>query len=194
MYKQLSNRERAMSYIIVITGELNPGATHDAVVNNLASLFKKDTSFVEKFFSGKPTTIRRDLNLETAKKYQTAISKAGCIAKIVEQEAIIDVPAQSDNSEASFANLSMAEVGVTIIEHIMPDEPQIDISDLSMSEAGEQLINPVAVQPAEIDTSNIELSPGGVVLSDETIPESPEIDTSMLSMADAGSPVTDTGK
>jgi len=186
-----------MTYAIVITGEINPGFTQEQVINNLAALFKKETSFVENFFCGKPVVIRRDLDMLNAQKYQAAISKAGCGTKIVEEGAASQQSTDTvkvDKTTSSPNDFTMAEAGETIVHYEMPEEPSIDISSLSMSSAGEQIINPVEVPKVNIDTSNIDLSPSGSVLTEKTIIEDPNIDISNLSMSQVGSEILDTDK
>jgi len=186
-----------MTYAIVITGEINPDFTQEQVINNLAALFKKEASFVEKFFCGKPVVIRRNLDMQNAQKYQVAISKAGCNAKVIEEDSASHAPAEAvkTNKTMNTANdFTVAKAGETIIQYEMPEEPNIDISSLSMSDPGEQIVNHVEVPEANIDISNIDLSPSGSVLTEKNIIEDPNIDISNLSMAHAGSEIIDTDK
>jgi len=184
-----------MSYTIVFTGEINPAFTQSTVVNNLAVLFKKDSIFIEKLFRGKPVTIKRDLELESAKKYHTAMNNAGAVAQLIDQETNEPVTDNKPGKEVESGTptskpemqptvLTAAAPGEIILNHTMPPEPDINISHLSMSEAGEQLVQPEIISPAIIDTSKIDLSASGSILSDEKMPGTPDIDTSKISLAD----------
>jgi len=198
-----------MSYAIVFTGEINDAMSKDAVVSNLAALFKQDQQFIEKLFSGKQVVIKRGLDQQSANKYLAAISQAGAIAKIISQEATKvdaapgtqnEAPATRPSTEPSTKSvaesqpLSMAEPGSTIIEYQHQTEPVIDITGISMSPAGEQITSPDYISPPEIDTSNMDLLPSGSQLSTEKKPDSPDIDTTGMSMAEPGTRVIDSDK
>ena len=70
-------------YSVVYTGKIAPNRKQDEVKRQLAQLFRRDPSQMERLFSGKPCTIKKDVDLELARKYIAAMAKAGAIAQIL---------------------------------------------------------------------------------------------------------------
>jgi hypothetical protein len=173
-----------MSYSIVFSGEIKASFTKDKVINNLAALFKKDISYIEKLFSGKKVIIKRDLELEHANKYLLALEKTGAVCEILNQS-----PGRSNtvSTDAATGTLTMADAGATIMEQTNAEEPDIDTSALSMSAAGETIMEAVPVKPVMINDLSCDISPSGSVLSDEQPVKPVNIDTSNLSLSEVGS-------
>lgn len=74
-------------YDLVFSGELARRADPAQSKKNLANLFKISAEKVEALFSGKPITLKKGLDFDTATKYRVAIKKAGCLVDLVEQKA-----------------------------------------------------------------------------------------------------------
>ncbi|PCK02592.1 MAG: hypothetical protein COA42_21930 [Alteromonadaceae bacterium] len=73
-------------YDLVFNGEAVKGVSIDTAKQNLAKLFKLNAVKVETLFTGKPVTLKRNLDLDTANKYRVAIKKAGARVNLVEQQ------------------------------------------------------------------------------------------------------------
>lgn len=85
------------SYKVVVKGEILPGHAPEAVKNNIAALFKLDSSeraaqTLARFFSGKPFTVKKGLEHPKAQAYQQAIRKAGMACEVVAEEATAGTP------------------------------------------------------------------------------------------------------
>lgn len=202
-----------MSYSVVFTAQIRPEFKKEAVVQSLASMFRKDLLFIEKMLAGKPVVIKRDLEQEEARKYQFAINKAGVFASLIDQEEVHPASQKANTSNtdeeataseketrkagkqtkpmAGTNEISVAGPGVKIIEHVMPEEPAIDISQLTMSAAGEIIVEPSVVEPVAVHELVAELSDTGTRLSDEVHANELEIDISTMSMAESGSELQD---
>jgi Fe2+ transport system protein B len=74
-------------YCVVFKGEIVDGESIDNVKKKLASMFKTDVSSIEKFFTGKAHTVKKDVNLETGEKIKAAFSKAGALCHLKKTEA-----------------------------------------------------------------------------------------------------------
>lgn len=79
-------------YKITFAGKLLYGFNATEVRNNLAKLGKYDDKTLDKLFSGQEIIIKKNLNLETAKRYKAALDKAGARCQLVPlTPATIDV-------------------------------------------------------------------------------------------------------
>ena len=70
-------------YRIIFRGELLEGKDQGTVKKNLAALFKIPPAQADRFFAGKPITIKTNVNEETARKYYRAFTQAGAVCRIV---------------------------------------------------------------------------------------------------------------
>lgn len=68
-------------YKVVFTGELMPGQSLETVKSNLAKLFKSDLGKIDSLFSGRPTTLKRELSESDADKYLLALRNAGAMVR-----------------------------------------------------------------------------------------------------------------
>ncbi len=174
----------------VFKGRIVTGAEPSRVKSNLARLFKTDATRIEAMFSGKRVVIKRGVDEATARNYQAALRKAGAIVEVVNTAAPpvarIPVPA-----EPPAPSLSMAEVGVTLVEPKEIQEPDIDTSDLSVAEPGVTLVEPREIPEPDIDTSDLSVAEPGVTLVEPREVEAPEYDLSDLEMAPPGTRLSD---
>ena len=66
-------------YDVVFSGQLSGIYPVDQVKKNLAKLFKLGSQKVESLFSGKKVKIKRNVNFNTAQKFNRAFEKAGAV-------------------------------------------------------------------------------------------------------------------
>ncbi|MGD9333148.1 MAG: hypothetical protein PVJ53_17670, partial [Desulfobacterales bacterium] len=71
-----------MQYKIVFHGEFSPEYDIDEVKAKLAKIFKLKPETVEKLFSGRPVTIRKNVDAVTAAKYQKAAADCGAVFEL----------------------------------------------------------------------------------------------------------------
>ncbi len=69
---------------IYILGESQLGVERSTLVHNLAATFKKDIPVIEKMLRKSRSLLKANVDLATAKKYKTAIDKAGGLCELVE--------------------------------------------------------------------------------------------------------------
>jgi hypothetical protein len=191
-------------YSVIFTGRLVEGAQPAAVKENLAKLFKVDAERVESMFSGKPIVIKKDLDAEQARSYRAALAKAGAAVTIVEdggsgaQQATPPPAATAQTSGSAgtpapdstppqpprVPDLTVADVGVTLVEHEPVTPPDFDTTQFDLAEVGVTLVEPKVVPPAEFDTSGMSLDPPGTQLTNASPTPPAQFDTSGLSLAD----------
>lgn len=186
---------------VVFFGILQTGKSKEVVMQNMAALFKTDTSRLAPYFSGGRKVIKGKLNAAAAEKYKTALENIGLIIKI---EPCL---ASAENSQAAAkpetepaidtSGITLAPLGTDVIETPVQVTPQKidDISDITMAEAGANVIeNPVKVTPQEIgDISDLTMAKAGANVLDHPVKVAPQEigDISDLTMAEAGVSVLD---
>ena len=71
------------SYNVIFRGEITEGQDIEKVRQNLAKLFKVNSEKIERLFSGKSVTIKKNADHTTAMKYRAAMEKAGALCSLV---------------------------------------------------------------------------------------------------------------
>lgn len=188
-------------YSVIFTGRIVEGAEPAAVKANLARLFKVDAARVESMFAGKPVVIKKNLDAEKARSYRDALAQAGAAVSVVEDggpNAAPSPPPAAPPASPAVApaanaappqppqapNLTIAEVGVTIIEHQPVPAPDFDTTQFDLAEVGVTLVEPKVVPPPDFDTSGMSLDPPGTQLTDARPAPPAQFDTSGLSLAE----------
>jgi len=193
-----------MTYSVAFTGAINPNVDKSDVINKLMALFKKDQAFIEQLLSGKKVIIKRNLDQETAKKYQNVIMKAGAFTCLIdESESASSLttaedqqgsePAKSetghykDNDSHLGDSVSVAAAGEIIVKAEKVAEPLIDISSLDLAAAGETIVEPPppVIYQSKSDSSLV-LSDAGETLVDASNVKPANIETDHLTMSQPG--------
>lgn len=95
---------------IVFNGELMPDFTLEAAKENLASLFKSDTSRINTLFSGNTIDLKRDLSENEADQYLLALQRAGAkVRKEQDLAASLSLVATDDHPVETPESAAQAE-------------------------------------------------------------------------------------
>ncbi|MFC1649948.1 hypothetical protein ACFL2X_00110 [Candidatus Latescibacterota bacterium] len=70
------------SYNLIFRGVIADGHDAETVRKNIAELFKVSEEKVERLFSGRPVTVKKNVDKATALKYQSAFKKAGALCSV----------------------------------------------------------------------------------------------------------------
>lgn len=193
---------------VVFFGILQAGKDKEAVMQNMAALFKTDASKLAPYFAGGRKVIKGNINAAAAEKYRTALENVGlsikiepCTASEAGQNTSKTEPASSTsttktetNNEAKIdtTGLTVAAVGSDVTKNPIPVPAQKidDISDISMAEVGVDVLeDPVEVAAQKIeDISDISMAEVGSNVLDhptEVVPQKID-DISDISLAEAG--------
>ena len=187
-------------YTIAFAGECLPGHDVGAVRHRLGQLFKADDATLDRLFSGKRQTVKRDCDKATALKYKQAMEQAGAKpvisrasspdtvappAKAAEParemtaaERIAAVAASSDQASPSPGNGEPA-----------PSTTAPNTSHLSIEPAGADVLRPEerdTTPPASIDTSALSVDDQAQRLSEPTPTPPPAPATDHLDMGAVG--------
>jgi len=197
-------------FAIVFSGRIVDGADEAQVRKNLANLFNVKAKKIDAMFSGKPVLIKKDMEETKARGYQAAFAKAGAVVELAAtktpNQATSAPPgaaksqpdakpertpnptaAQHDESPPAppqAPDLTIAEVGVTIIEHKPVPPAEFDTTQFDLAEIGATLVEYEVVPPPNFDLSGIELAAAGVQLVEYKKTPPAEFDTSALSLSE----------
>lgn len=193
---------------VVFFGILQAGKDKDAVMQNMAKMFKTDATKLAPYFAGGRKVIKGKVNADMANKYQAALENVGLVIKLeaCEAEAEKDDPTpnsvtepqqqtpqtQSQPRDIETGDISIAPVGADVIENpvVAPAQKINDISGITMAETGADVLeNPVIVPAQKIDDirdiTMAEVGANVLEHSEEVIPQKID-DISDITMAEAG--------
>lgn len=159
-------------YDLVFSGEIMPNTELSQVKKNLQQLFRLDADKVELLFSGRSITLKKNLSLDAAGKYRTAMKKAGARVDLVEVRAVEQAAAAVDHP-----------VG----ERVAPGEME--------SQGGESWTSEPGAQPAKAATARQIIKapdfdiaePGALLLEESEKPDrqAVQVDISHLDIRDS---------
>ena len=89
-------------YRVVSDGKILEGQKIQEVKRNLATLFKVSEEKIEPYFVGRPIVIKKNVDYQTAVKYEKTFRSAGaiCRAEPVESYPSPEPPPMTDQQEA----------------------------------------------------------------------------------------------
>lgn len=165
-------------YEVAFRGEIADGADAEQVKAAVGKMFKADAAKLAHLFSGKRVVIKKNIDQQTAMKYQSALQKAGAVCEIKnlsEPEAApaaVEQPVETEQPSAAPAETRAREIPENI-----PPAPDTD---------------PLHITGDQINELSATIAPPGSDVQDE-IKEvaEPELDVSAFSMAPVGSDIGD---
>ena len=100
-----------ITYKVLFEGVVLPGFAEDQVRDNLSELFNADEERIERLFSGKPYTVRKEIPEWKAREYEKSIQAAGGQCRILSMDGEHELePASADDSDLS---LDDSELGAS---------------------------------------------------------------------------------
>ncbi len=184
-------------YEVAFSGEIVDGADIEQVKSAVAKLFKADEKKLAQLFSGKRIVIKRNIPLEVAQKYQTALQKAQAICELknLSAEALVDAVAISspENSAVKTSrketqdSLKTSDYNIAPAPNTTPLHISADnIAELNASIAavGSDLQDEIKeVEFVEPDLGGLSIAPVGSDIGDKQAePDAPDVDISSLSL------------
>ena len=164
------------TYDLVFSGELVRGADPAQARRNIGNLFKISEAKVEALFSGKPVTLKKNLDFATANKYRVAIKKAGCRVDLVEKKSEVaqsqPEPSARPQGKAVFATSEPNPVSPDKEEvQQSPEEAEIsqtNIATKSQIEAAQPQSNSESEAPPLPVVEEVEAAPPPAEFPEET--------------------------
>jgi hypothetical protein len=186
------------TFQVIFRGKLLSGFSLETTANNIAALFKTDSTRASAMLQQPKWVIKTGLSKEAAQKYQDALRGAGMMVAIMQDDpvdgsaaTVLPVVAAP---QANAAESTTDAVPATPVTNGPRDEPleykpkvpayNPDLSAYSLAEPGVILIDQVAnkAKAVEINTQGLSLADVGVVLAEAKAVAAKNIDTSALSV------------
>ncbi len=125
------------NYKLVFDGTISDGYQVDDVKKNLAMLLKANEQQIELLFSKPEVVIKKNLDYESALKYQMAMQKAGTICKVMEiaqnQVAVPVEEAAPVNTGAGFIEEPAApNPPAQAQEHHFAQQPVMEVGETTL--------------------------------------------------------------
>lgn len=181
------------TFQVIFSGKIIEHADIEMVKANVGRVFSLSADRIEKLFSGKRLTLKKDIDQSTAERYRATLQRAGALCEIEQVPAIQTVepaaapaPASDSVPATNDTGISLADPGSQIGEQQEVNDANIDTGSMDMAEPGVTLVESQAVPEANIDTGNMDMADAGVTLIEsQPIPDA-NIDTGDMAMAEAG--------
>jgi len=139
-------------YRVVLTGELADGKSESEVTQRMAGLFKTSADKISMLLKKQGAVIKKDINLETAKKYLRAISSTGAVCKI-------DPPIDPPEKKASAEEVAPSAEVVVAEEDTGRAEPRVVV--IMLLKKPEDRFTPVVVEKVSGASNGIHLNTSG---------------------------------
>jgi TM2 domain-containing membrane protein YozV/RNA polymerase subunit RPABC4/transcription elongation factor Spt4 len=95
------------TYRVVLKG-IKEGEDFVVTQGRIAKLFKLDEAEVENWLTGPPKTVKSKVDIDTAKKYKSAIERAGACCQIIRNPDQEDIAVQAELEEDRAENITKA--------------------------------------------------------------------------------------
>jgi hypothetical protein len=162
-------------YRLVFCGEVLEGQHKAVVKQRLGVALKVEGERLDAMFTGKPVTIRKDADTDTAARFQIAFKRAGARLRVMpvtdELEQIPEsvskpAPAQQPAAKNDGA-FKLAPPGALMADPAPPARQRdVDLSQFTLAAAGTVLGVPRVVDAVAPDVSHFTIAAPGVTLSD----------------------------
>jgi hypothetical protein len=185
---------------IAFSGQVSAGADPQEVKARVGKMFSAEGAKLDQLFSGQQLVIKKNVDQQTAQKYQDALQRVGAECEVKSMSAsapaappkpIADPPVQSDvaQAEPSAASASDTSAGEVLPPKTDPlgiTGDQIEAMAATIAPPGSELQSEIkSVPEPQYDLSAYEMAPVGDTLGSTDKGPAPALpDTSGLSMVD----------
>jgi len=183
------------TFQVIFSGAIIEHADIDMVKANVGRVFSLDADKVEKLFSGRRLVLKKDIDQSTAQRYKLTMQRAGALCEIEDTASQAAPAKQAATAQPADAKpltdeeepgISVAPVGITLVESTPVPDANIDTGTMDMAEVGITLGDPEEFVEAEFDLSAMTMdAPGEQLAEHEQVPDA-NIDTGTMDMAEVG--------
>lgn len=142
-------------YRVVLTGELADGKSEREVQARMAALFKTSPDKIGMLLKKQGAVIKKDINLETAKKYAGAILSTGAVCKIDPPE-MVKAPAVAAQAAPAEELAPVGDVVAVAEEDNGRAEPRVVV--IQLSKKPEDRFTPVVLEKVSGTSNGISLN------------------------------------
>jgi hypothetical protein len=147
---------------VIFRGQLMEGQDSEHARQEVGRLFKANDAQLQRLFSGKPVSIKQNVDMDTASRYRLAFRQAGALVEIRASRPA-DAPKPVRTTEKTNADFSLSPANTGSLEayaaRVTP-APLPDISALSLAAAGSDHEQAPNTSPPDIDIDALSLVPG----------------------------------
>ncbi len=174
-------------YEVAFSGEVAEGVDLEQVKAKVGQMFKADSAKLAHLFSGKRVIIKKNIDQQTAMKYQTALNKAGAVCEI-KKLSTESVSVATELTEKPVVESLSTTIKATVpeIDADIPPAPETeplhisanDISDLSVSiaDVGCDMQDEIKeIEAPQLDLTGLDIAPVGSDLVDHEDEETPPL-------------------
>lgn len=182
---------------VAFSGQISDGANPDEVKGKVGKMFNADAGKLAQLFSGKRIVIKKNVDLATANKYQTALKRAGAECEVVQTGGDAAVPT-AEPSAATDTPVAAAAPSAAEAAPAAPAEAAA-AQEYESSYDGEVApppqLDPLGITGDQIDDLAATVAPVGSELQDDyQAPAEPEIDIAGFDIAPVGSELSTPAK
>ena len=181
------------TFDVSFSGQLVSGAELAQVKDNVAKLFKTEVQGIEVMFSGKRVVIKRNLDQQTAMKYQAAMKNAGAMCELTENKPVVSSEYSEDNPppipQPDPETVAISSATQEPTSNAKPVESTVSVGDMgsvTIAPAGETIMEHEQVAEPQIDISAISIDDSRQNLVEHTPVPEPDIDISSMSIDSSG--------
>jgi hypothetical protein len=125
------------SYMLVFDGTISEGFQVEDVKKNLETVLKANQKQIERLFSKPEVVIKKNVDYESAMKYQKAMQKAGTICKVMElAQSQVTVPVEKatpvDTNTGFIDQPAAPSPAPRAQDHHFPRDPVMDIGETTL--------------------------------------------------------------
>lgn len=146
---------------VAFSGQIAPGADLEQVKKNIGSMFKADEAKLAQLFSGKRIVIKKNIDQQTALKYQAAMQKAGAVCEVRNLSA----PTPQSTPEPAAPAVSEP------VPATQPAREAVDYADRDIPPAPQTV--PLDIRGEQIADLAANLAPVGSMMQDQPAPDVP---------------------
>ena len=181
---------------VAFSGQIDDGADLDEVKAKVAAMFKADETKLAHLFSGKRIVIKKNIDAQTASKYQTALGRVGAKCE-VKSLSVSDEVAPSPSPEPGAASSPPPSIpSEPAVEPASPPPAAASVQAVTFESADHgdvlppPLVDPLGITGDQIEDLSATMAPAGSELQDEIKQvAAPAIDVSDLEVAPVGSDI-----
>ena len=182
---------------IIFRGDILPGHQLASVKERLKQLFKADDTRIDALFSGGVTPLKRNLDKDSADKYQAVLSKAGAEIQIAPAGKVQARQAPQRAAVAVTPAVAAPQKAVVAAAVSPPPAKKLSLKERLEAQASELARQEAETRQAEEASAAFSLAPVGSNLLDTA--ERPklqavQVDTSALSLRPAEGELLDTSE
>jgi hypothetical protein len=181
---------------VAFSGQIDDGADLDEVKAKVAAMFKADETKLAHLFSGKRIVIKKNIDAQTANKYQTALGRVGAKCEVKSLSVSDEVAPSPSPEPGAVSSPPSSNPSEPAVEPASPPPAAASVQAVTFESADHgdvlppPLTDPLGITGDQIEDLSTTMAPVGSELQGEIKQvAAPVIDVSDLEVAPVGSDI-----